>query len=175
MSLPDLTLPVKAINGYLWETMIRIEPTFVKTYGKTVPIFPISDASSGAASWEDKTYIVYDRMMKFTRQPFPYIKREHILYSVKGNEEDNLLWGSALQYILDRQDDSAQDINDWNRSRTNPYNVYFHSTRAYQTGSSASATGGAQTRDFSNRPFYVTKFVVNCEYHLTDTLESFIA
>ena len=175
MSLPDLALPVKALNGYFWDTMLRIEPTFATSYKGITPIFPLSDAASGAATWGDKPYIVYDRMIRFTREPFPYIKREHILYSLKAGEEDTMMWGAAMQYILDREDDSAQDINEWNRNRSNPYHVYFHTTRAYQAGSAASATGGAKSRDFSNRPFYVTRFMVNCEYHLTDSLESFIA
>jgi hypothetical protein len=74
----------------------------------------------------------------------------------------------ALQYILDRQDDAAQDINSWNSAQATPSNVYFHHMRVFQTGTSTA-------RDFSNRPFYITEFVVEAEYHFTDSIESILA
>ena len=134
---------------------------YKKNYGDTLPFFPMSDSASGLKAWENKPYFIYDRMLRLTGSPFPYIKKEHILYALKGKEEQTLEWSMALQYIIDRQDDSAQDINDWNRSQTSPSGVYFHSTRLLQTG-------GSVSRDFSNRPFYITEFIVEAEYHLTD-------
>ena len=172
MTFANLTLPAKTINAYTWAVMKKLEPTFAKKYGATIPFFPMSDSASGTKSWETKTYIIYDRMLKLTSSPFYPIKKEHILYAVKGNEQSTLEWSMAIQYILDRQDDAAQDINNWNRAQTAPANVYFHSLRAFQAGSGTSSTGGAQTRDYSNRPFYITEFIIEAEYHLTDSIES---
>lgn len=174
MTFSQFTLPVLTVNGYLWDTMKQIEPSFVKTYGTKTPFFPISDSASGTKSWETKPYVIYDRMMRITRNPFYPIKRDHILYYVKGRETDTLEWGMAIQYILDRMDDSAQDINNWNKNQANTSNVYFHNLRVYQTDSGDMGSAST-TRDFSVRPFYITKFIVDAEYHFTDSIESFLA
>jgi hypothetical protein len=168
MTFSDFTLPALTVNNYLWSVMKQIEPTFQKQYGTKIPFFPMSDSATGTKSWENKTYVIYDRMLRATSSPFYPIKKEHILYAVKGKEESTLEWGMAIQYILDRQDDAAQDINSWNRSQANPSKVYFHSLRVFQSDSS-------KTRDFSNRPFYITEFIVEVEYHLTESIESLLS
>lgn len=169
MTFSQFTLPSLTINSYLWSVMKQIDPTLTQTkkYGNKIPFFPISDSASGAKSWENKPYVIYDRMLKMTGSPFYPIKNEHILYAVKGKEEDTFEWSAAIQYILDRMDDSAQDINDWNRSQDDPANVYFHNLRVYQTDSSRS-------RDFSNRPHYITEFIVDARYHFTDSIEEIL-
>lgn len=174
MTFADFSLPVLTVNGYLWDTMKNIEPTFQKQYGAKMPFFPVGDPTSGTKSWENKTYIIYDRMLRPRKKPFPYIKNEHILYYVKGKEVQTLEWGMALQMILDRMDDAAQDINDWNRAQANPSGVYFHHLKVHQTDSGDMGSSSL-TRDFSVRPYYVTKFIVEAEYHLTDSLESFLS
>lgn len=168
MTFANFTLPAITVNNYLWYVMKQLEPTFQKQYGTKIPFFPMSDSATGTKSWENKTYVIYDRMLRSTPSPFYPIKKEHILYAVKGKEESTFEWGMAIQYILDRQDDAAQDINEWNRSQENPSNVYFHSLRVFQADSS-------RARDFSNRPFYITEFIVEAEYHLTDSIESFLS
>lgn len=161
MSFSNFTLPVVTVNQYLWHTMKQVDPTLVKQYKNTIPFFPVSDSASGTKSWENKPYVIYDRMLRSTASPFYPTKKEHILYAVKGGEVDSLEWGMAIQYILDRMDDAAQDINDWNRSQASPAAVYFHHLRVFQTDFS-------NARDFSNRPYYITKFIVEAEYHLND-------
>jgi hypothetical protein len=174
MTLSNFTLPAVVVNKYLWHTIKQLEPSFVKTYGSNIPFFPLSDSASGAKSWENKTYVIYDRMMKYTNNPFYPIKSESLIYAVKGSEVQTLEWSMAIQYILDRQDDSAQDINNWNRSQTNPANIYFHSTRAFQSDSGA-VSGLSTARDFSSRPFYITEFVIDLKYHFTDSIESYLS
>jgi hypothetical protein len=159
----DFAYPPKVINSYLWDTMKSIEPSLNKVYGNIIPFFPLSDAASGSKSWENKPYIIYDRIMKTTESPFYPIKKDHILYALKANEINTIEWGTAIQYILDRQDDSAQDINEWNRNQTEPKEIYFHSLRVFQMDSSI-------PRDFSSRPYYITEFIINAEYHLTNMI-----
>ena len=168
MSMSDFVIPATVINKYLWDTLKQVEPSFNKKYGKTIPFFPISDSASGTKSWESKTYVIYDRMLRMTGSPFYPIKKEHVLYAVKGKESDTLQWSAAIQYILDRQDDAAIDINNWNGAQDAPAEIYFHSLRVFQTGSS-------QSRDFSNRPYYITEFIVEAEYHLTNSIESLLS
>jgi hypothetical protein len=167
MSLSDLTLPILAVNGYLWDTMKQLEPTFNDTYGNTIPFFPLSDSATGSG-WESKAYIIYDRIMRTTPNPFYPIKKDHIIYNVKAKDIETLQWGLAVQYILDRYDDAAQDINDWNRNKGNPYKVYFHNLRVYQEDASVN-------RNFSTRPFYITQFIVESEYHFTESIESILS
>lgn len=174
MSLSVFTLPALTINGYLWHTMKTIDSTLQKKYGNVIPFFPISDNASGKKAWENKPYIIYDRMLRVNRSPFYPMKNEHILYYLKGNEINTLEWGMALEYILDREDDAAQDINDWNRSQENPANIYFHNLRVFQTDRGDQGSP-ALTRDFSTRPFYITQFVVDARYHFTDSIESILS
>lgn len=174
MSLSIFTMPVTVVNGYLWDTMKQVDNTLAKKYGQKIPFFPISDSASGTKSWENRAYVVYDRMLRVKRNPFYPIKNDHILYYLKGNEEQTLEWGAAFQYILDRMDDAAQDINDWNRNQADPVHVYFHHLRVHQTDS-GDLGSPSTTRDFSVRPHYITKFIVEAEYHLTDSIESILA
>jgi hypothetical protein len=160
MSLSDLVLPTTVINNYLWDTMKTIEPSLATTYGKVVPFFPLGDSASGDASWVNRAYVLYDRMMRTTNDPFYLIKKDNILYGVKGTDIQVLQWSAAIQYILDRQDDSAQDANAWNSQQANPANVYFHSLRAYQTDR-------ANARDWSSRSYYISEFIIDIKYHLT--------
>lgn len=173
MTFSQFTLPVLTVNGYLWDTMKQIEPTLANKYKTQVPFFPVSDAAAGTKTWDNKPYVIYDRMMRTTRNPFHPIKKDHLLYYVKGKEIDTLEWGMAIQYILDRMDDAAQDINEWNRNQDEPANVYFHNLRVYQTDSGDMGSASL-TRDFSVRPFYITKFIVDASYHFTDSLESYL-
>lgn len=174
MSFSQFTLPVLTLNGYLWDTMKQIDPTLAKKYGNQIPFFPISDSASGRKSWENNPYIIYDRMLRKNRDAFYPIKNEHILYHLKANEEGVLEWSMAIQYILDRMDDAAQDINDWNRSQESPSNVYFHNVRVYQTDAGKMGTP-TEARDFSVRPFYITGFIIDVNYHFTDSIESILS
>jgi hypothetical protein len=167
MSFSDFPYSPKVINNYLWEVMKSVEPALQKEYKDIVPFFPLSDAASGNKSWENKPYVIYDRMMKNTNSPFYPIKNDHILYALKANEIKTIEWGNAIYHILDRQDDIAQDINEWNRNLSVPHKIYFHSLRVFQSDSS-------ESRDFSNRPYYITQFIINAEYHITETVESFL-
>lgn len=172
MTFSQFSLPATTINGYLWDTMKRIDPTLSKKYGRKTPFFPLSDAASGANSSENKPYIIYDRMLRLRRNAFPYIKNEHLLYYLKGKEVDTLEWSLAIQIILDRMDDAAQDINEWNRNQDDPAGVYFHHLRVSQSDSGEMGSP-VETRDFSPRPFYISQFVVAAEYHFTESIESF--
>jgi len=175
MSLSDLGVAPLAVNGYLWDTLKVIEPTFDNKYGNKVPIFPLGDSASGSKSWDNKTYMIYDRMFKLAGGPFYPKKKEQLLYYVKGNETDSLLWGSAIQIILDREDDAGKDINKWIRENGGnaEYPVYFHYIRVYQTTSSISSASKLR-RDFSSRPYYVTEFIIDMCYHYTNSLEDYL-
>lgn len=167
-----LTHPVDTVNGYLWDTMKAIEPQLQRKY-KRSPFYPATDNVAGDAAWKEQTYVLFDRMLRNRRNPFYPIKNDHFLYYLKSNELEIIDWANAIQLILDRQDDAAQDVNDWNRRQETPASVYFHHLRVYQadTGDMGTAT---LTRDFNTNSKFVTRFIVEAEYHFTVTLEDYL-
>ena len=177
MSLDQFGIAPIVVNKYLWDTMKAIQPNLSSSskYGNTIPIFPLGDSASGKKSWENKSYMVYDRMFSRSKNPFYPQKNEEIRYYLKAKEQDTLIWGSAIQTILDRQDDAGKDINAWIRKNggSEEYPIYFHKLRVYQVSSSM-ATEKENLRDFSTRPFYITEFIVEFCYHYTKSLEDYL-
>jgi hypothetical protein len=170
MTLALIPSPSVVVNGYLWNTIEKIDSALVASYGGITPIFPLSDSASGVESWGEKAYIVYDRMLQLSRNPLYPVKQEQTLYSLKGNEEQTIQWALAIQVILDRMDDAAKDINEWNRSLASPHHIYFHHVRVFQL-----LRRPTESREFSNRPHYISQFMIETEYHFTDSLEDLIS
>jgi hypothetical protein len=159
MSLSNLGVAPLAVNGYLWDTMKKIDPSLEAKYKNKIPIFPLSDQASGNKSWGNKPYLIYDRMFKLGGGPFYPKKKEQLLYYV----------------ILDRGDDAGKDINQWIRENggNEEYPMYFHYLRIYQTDSSISSSSEMK-RDFSTRAYYVTEFYIDMCYHYTKSLEDYL-
>ena len=141
--------------------MKGIESKLAPLYKGIVPFFPNVDSLSGTAPWESNAYVIYDRTFRTAISPLYVIKRESIIYSIRGTTDQTIKWSRAIQKILDRQDDAAQDINAWNRTQTIPDGVYFHHVRVSQNGSSI-------PRTFSTQPLNVVELIVDVEYHFTD-------
>jgi hypothetical protein len=125
MSFDFLGIPSLAVNGYLWKTMQRFydankeeeDPSLDKVYEGKLPFYPVGDSAAGDEPWDNKPYFVYDRVFRFSSQPFYEHKRESTLYYLKAREKDSLEWAAIVQLILDREDDSAKDINAWIRDQ----------------------------------------------------------
>lgn len=178
MSFESIGVPPLAVNGYLWDTMKKIDPTLTQTkrYGNKTPFFPVGDSTTGQKQWENKPYFIYDRVFRFASNPFYPKKRESFLYYLKAKPVESLQWGAAVQLILDREDDAAKDINDWIRSQPNgsdDYPVYFHNLRVYQSRSGAAGSEG-EMREESSRPYYITEFMIDACYHFTKSLDDYI-
>jgi hypothetical protein len=175
MTFDNIGVPSLAINGYLWDTMKKIDPSLSKKYGTKMPFFPLGDAAAGTKAWEDKPYFTYDRVFRFSRNPFYEHKRESTFYYLKARDVESIQWAGAVQLILDRQDDSAKDINEWIRSQENweDYPIYFHYVRIYQSRSSSPSSGG-KLREETSRPYYVTEFIVDTYYHFTKSLQDYL-
>ena len=170
----NFALPMLTVNGYLWDIMKDVEPTLSVDYGELIPFFPVADSAAGSEMWKGKTYCIYDRMLRRTGDPFYVKKQDHILYYIKGEDIDVFQWSAAMQYILDRQDDAAKDINNWNAAQSTPARVRFHHFRVYQTDSGDMGSPIA-TRDYNNDAYFVSKFIVDVTYHLADPLEPMLS
>jgi len=177
MGLSDFGIAPIIVNNYLWSVMKLIEPTLTqsKNYGTTIPFFPLGDSNSGKKGWENKSYVIYDRMFKAMKDPFYPIKCEEIKYHLKAKEQDSFIWGSAIQQILDRQDDAGKDVNNWirNNGGSVKYPIYFHSLRVFQLSESMPTDPG-NVRDLSSRPYYISEFIIDMKYHYTKSLEDYL-
>lgn len=177
MSFENILIPAQAVNGYVWDTMKKLDPTLTQTkrYGQKIPFFPVGDSASGQKQWENKPYFIYDRVFRFASGPFYPKKRESLLYYLKAKEVDTLQWSAAIQLILDREDDAAKDINDWirNNGGSEEYPIYFHNLRVYQARSGSPSSEG-MIREETSRPYYVTEFIVDICYHFTKQLEDYL-
>ena len=162
---PSVPNPVMVINGYLWDKFKEIDPG-LDTY-PYMPIFPMSDAQANNSMWDNKPYLIFNRMFQRPDNPFYPIKRDVYHYGLKASAVMTLEWSAAMQAILDRQDDAARDINAWNAAHgAEP--VYFHNLRVYQM-----EQGGQ--RDYTNRPTFITDIIVKAEYHITKSLSEIIS
>jgi hypothetical protein len=119
-------------------------------------------------------FAVYDRMFKMRRRAFPHIKDEQLLYyfyKMHSDSEALIFATQAVQDLLDRGDESAEDLNNWIMSSPD-YNpatglykgeflpVYFHDIKIYQL---------EETRDIIDfgtaRTYAGNKIIIDYCYH----------
>ena len=170
MSLSDprkpssVPLPTTALNAYLWEALKDIDPDIADDYvvngWEITPIFPYSDAASASIPWKDKPYLLYERVPGRPTNPFYPVKRDVYHYSLKADPTLALEWVGAIQQILDRQDDAAKDVNNFNfYHRHGPrVPVFFHHLRVYQIDPAA------ETKHLNDSDQF-TDIMVVAEYH----------
>lgn len=142
--------------------MCKLEPGLNLQYGSIVPIFPISDAQSGNKQWGDKPYFIYTQAFRVWHGLY-VTKRSTFIYNLKAKPEDIFTWSTYVQKILDRQDDAAQDINDFNLSlpESKRVPVYFHSLRVYQSEPPESSNS-------TIAPMTKVQLNILTEYHFLD-------
>jgi hypothetical protein len=181
-----ISYPPIFINDYLRDRILTIA-------NNDVPFFPTSPSTieqltqSATLNNTGNLFAVYDRMFKMRRKAFPHIKDEQLLYYFYSLDIVAMI--EATQYIsdlLDRGDESAQDLNAWirNNERTftrpdgqkvyQPLNntglysptaesylpVYFHDIKIFQL---------EETRDIIDfgtaRTFAGNKVIIDYCYH----------
>lgn len=177
--------PPILINAYL-QDKIGNDPRF----GYTIPFFPVSptaieDLTATFPDAANNVFAVYDRMLKMRRSPFPHIKSEQTLYyfyKTAGDPEQLIETTQIVQDLLDREDESAQDLNDWIREyqAANPgdpvdgqptvrilgkdfFLPYFHKTKIYQL---------EETRDIVDfgtaRTYAGNKIIIDYDWHKSE-------
>ncbi len=91
--------------------------------GFNMRFFPTSPTdiealTQGFPPAEDDLFAVYDRMFKMRRRAFPHIKCEQLLYyfyKMSGDPVALIKASQAVLDLLDRGDESAQELNSWIR------------------------------------------------------------
>lgn len=166
-----LNTPVLWINKYLEDQiqiLTDIETPFFPSTPSTIDNLTKSFPAGGVmATW--------DRLIKMNRKGFPHIKCEQILYyfyATADNTVENMvkIQESVLR-LMDRFDETAQEINDWCSNRvinigttSNPDYIenqfYFHNFKVYQL---------EETRDIIDfgtaRTYGGNKIIIDFDYH----------
>jgi hypothetical protein len=182
--LMAISYPPIFVNRYLQQKIgiqtgfgVPMLPSY-PTDPDVLDAFTIDDLTEGDTFSFNGNLAIYDRMFKYRRTPFPHIKSEQLLYyfnASRQNAVDNLVQISQTVYDwLDREDESAQELNDWVRSLprnpngtisfgTDPTQfkpVFFHKIKVYQL---------EETRDIIDfgtaRTYAGNKIIVDYDYH----------
>jgi hypothetical protein len=157
--------PPTVINEYLAEKVNQLfnDQTTLRFF----PSLP-TDLDALTSSFPDGggKFAVYDRMFRLSRKQFPHIKCEQVLYYFYSQDYAVLTdIVGMVQQVLDRGDDSAQDINAWylkNKenldAKTKP--IYFHNFKVYHL---------QETRDIIDfgtaRTYAANKIIIDYDWH----------
>ena len=176
-----IAYPPVLINEYLAEKVLqRIPESFFGNVMRFFPTLPtdINSITEGFPEASNDVFGVYDRMFKMRRGPFPHIKEEQLLYYFyKTNQNPEALFETVqvVQDLLDRGDESAQEVNEWVASKVGNDGfvtfgtgslarkfkpVYFHNIKIYQL---------EETRDIVDfgtaRTYAGNKIIIDYRYH----------
>jgi hypothetical protein len=110
--------PPVLINAYLAE---KIEGALPNRFSDSMRFFPTLPTDINALTETfpeaaDNVFAVYDRMFRLRRAPFPHIKKEQLLYyfyKMAGDPEALIETVQVVYELLDRGDESAQEVNSW--------------------------------------------------------------
>ena len=165
-----LNTPALWVNNYLKDKLAN--------YGFSgIPFFP-----STPSTIDDITETLtpngimstYDRLFRMNKKSFPHIKCEQMLYYFYATQEnvvENIVQVTeGVQRLMDRGDESAQEVNDWCSNRQinigteNIDNIfYFHTFKVYQL---------EETRDIIDfgtaRTYGGNKLIIEFDYHQTE-------
>lgn len=153
--------PAIYVNKYLWNELKSIDSTLDAQYDYQ-PFFPLADSKAGDQGWGNKTYVVYDQMFKFRAKPFYGIHKLQIMYWIRGDADEVLGWTNAIAHILDRQDQSARDINVYLRDNDPDAGIYFHDIKTFQVDSA-----NEERMDLAVRQYYTESLIIEMNYHIT--------
>ena len=117
----------KIINDYVFT-----ELGWTATNG-IQPFFPIHDSTGIEAGWENNPYVVYDWIKMRNDSSFHPIKTHQLIYSIRGTVTQVYETRDAIVDRLDREDESAQVLNQWQKDNNYTDCAFFHSIRAWQS------------------------------------------
>lgn len=168
--------PPTIINAYLQQKlgpdfgaipMFPTVPTDMAGLAQEFFINNLTEGTPGVFVFNGNAAI-YDRMFKMRRMPFPHIKCEQLLYYFNALEENavpNLIRiTQKVQDLLDRGDESAQELNDWSAANPGAWTeskpCFFHNFKIYQL---------EETRDIVDfgtaRTYAGNKIIIDYDWH----------
>jgi hypothetical protein len=166
-----LNTPVLWINKYLKEKIALLTEANID-----IPFFPSSPTELSALT---ETFpasggclATWDRLIKMNRRGFPHIKCEQLLYyfyaTAEGSAENMIQIQEAVLRLMDRYDETAEEINNWCSNRQVRLDdgtlidnmFYFHNFKVYQL---------EETRDIIDfgtaRTYGGNKIIIDFDYH----------
>jgi hypothetical protein len=174
-----ISYPPVFINEYLAEKVTDKIPERFSGAMRFFPTLPtdISALTEGFPEASNDVFAVYDRMLKMRPGPFPHIKREQVIYYFyKTNSDPEALIETTqiVADLLDRGDESGQEINKWLKTKivngVVPFGsgslqrefkpVFFHYLKVFQL---------QETRDIVDfgtaRTYAGNKIIIDYCYH----------
>jgi len=168
MSASLLNTPVLWINTYLKEKILETNEDLV------IPFFPTGPATLETLQTqfpESGTMAVWDRMFRMRRGPFPHIRCEQILYYFYANGEQPSLKMIQIQEavlrLMDRGDETAQEINSWAIGKTIQVEgediqcrFLFHNFKIYHLEEARDIVDFGTARTYAGN-----KIIIDYDYH----------
>ena len=164
-----LNTPVLWINKYLQSNIQSL------TGIDNMPFFPSTPSTINDLTQyfpEGGVMATWDRLVKMNKKGFPHIKNEQLMYyfyaTAENTIENMVKVQEAVLRLMDRFDESAEEINAWcaNRQIRLDQNTvidnmfYFHNFKVYQL---------EETRDIIDfgtaRTYGGNKIIIDFEYH----------
>jgi hypothetical protein len=177
--------PASYINEYLHEQFSKYEDINMAksdNVNNFIPFFPAGQALNVSDIYEQlqlsesqnlPAIVLYDRMIRLRNSSFPVGKREQVLYTIYGDISNCTNIGSVIFQVLDREDYSGQDLNQWMHENKTalqnkglPMKVFFRSMRVFQADESQDLVELDNYRRGS-----IHKYIVEYDYHLKDNPE----
>lgn len=173
----DTGYPPSLVSGYVVDELKKFG--ILTGVEQMMPIFPTSPVNIdevysnylGAPGVQDPLLIQYERLLRFRPSTMYRHKREQLVYYLYSTNLSKILDSNrVISEALDREDISAQEVNQWamenpltnDQGNTIKPNVFFHSMRVYQAD---------ETRDLldlaSARTLYTNKLIIEYDYHTT--------
>lgn len=143
-----------------------------------VPFFPTGPSTLETLQTqfpENGTMAVYDRMFRMRRGPFPHIKCEQLLYYFYATGLSPSIRmikiQEAIMRLLDRGDESAQELNAWTKGKTfdgMECKFYFHNFKIYQLEEARDIVDFGTARTYAGN-----KIIIDYDYHqMQDIIDS---
>lgn len=167
-----LNTPVVWINKYL-QDKITTNLGF-----NAIPFFPtqpstIEMLTQGGIINDSGAMVTYDRMFRMNRKSFPHIKSEQLLYYFYTTTENRVeIMVEIIEEVyrlLDRADESAEEINNWCSNRRIDLGgeeglvdnmFYFHNFKVFHL---------EEVRDIVDfgtaRTYAANKIIIDFDYH----------
>jgi hypothetical protein len=177
-----LPRPEYWIKEYIFQEMKKYDPPESMGLPTNLPsnewrpFYPPSVFST-QDFWEDypaEIAISYDKLLRFRTSPFYRIKKEQMLLNVitaESGSEYDIGWNfmAMVVELLDREDQSAQDLNKWVAENYGfdeevSHNVFFHKIRVYKIDESRDLLELASV----NLGDFLGKVIIEYDYHVSD-------
>lgn len=164
-----LNTPVLWINKYLQEKVEQLAD-----FGP-LPFFPTGPSTLETLQTqfpEGGTMAVFDRMFRMRRGAFPHIKCEQVLYYFYASGSNPILKMIQIQEavlrLLDRGDESAQELNSWARGKVfdgMECKFYFHDFKIYQLEEARDIVDFGTARTYAGN-----KIIIDYDYHQDNSI-----